>query len=102
MNKLTKNEFNISIVLSYVYIVLNAATGVIIVPLLLGKENGNAEYGLYMLVVSTYLFFNVDGLGIGGVLIRKVKKHLMFGVRQTAVEIHVIIKAIWEVESSVK
>jgi len=80
LDKPSKNEFGISVALSYAYLIINALSGLIIAPFIMRK--GTHEYGLYMLIISIYLIFNVEGLGIGGVIIRSVKKHRLNGEKR--------------------
>ena len=70
-----KNELNISVLLSYIGLFANVAGSLAVVPIVVNAF-GTAEYGLYMLAYSVGMYVNVDGLGIGGLVVRQVKAHL--------------------------
>lgn len=79
--KTPKNELNLSVALSYVCIFANVVGSLAVVPILV-KTFGTSEYGLYMLAYSVGMYVNVDGLGIGGLVVRQVKAYLTLGERE--------------------
>lgn len=76
-----RKEMSISMLLSYICLFANVAGSLVITPILVGRF-GTSEYGLYMLAYSVGMYVNVDGMGIGGVVVRQVKKYLTLGEKE--------------------
>lgn len=68
------NEFNISVIIGYVTLFVSVGSSIMITPFIINNL-GASEYGLYMLVYSVGMYLNVEGTGIGGIIIRNIKKH---------------------------
>ena len=67
------NKKSLGIILSYLLIVVDIAVGILFVPFLL-HSLGDADYGVYKLMLSTASYLSVLDFGLGGTITRYVIK----------------------------